>query len=430
MSSRPIAEAERSAAQPDARAERTSALPFNLSFAAEVEALNRVRTKHLRLPPALMQMYEERTWRNRRSVLVSWFLVIAAVNAICLAFEPFIVPADAVALYVYSRAGVTAMLIAAALVIHRQTQPGPEGVIVIAVCLTMVVVAGICGMLSDSALIERYVVQAIIAGGTAILVARIRMTHTIVLAVSLMAAVSAFFFLSSALSLAEKLQLSVFYSCGIAGLVSGRDAQNRIHYRLFVLGLNERIKMFEISEVNERLAAMARTDTLTTVSNRRHFEEVFAALSAGDRADATAVGLFMIDIDNFKPLNDALGHEKGDQCLRRVASTIREGLRSQGDFVARYGGEEFVVLLPGTHPGEAHRAAERLRAAVEALEMPNPGAPNGRVTISIGVSVAPPIETSALVQRADEALYEAKQLGRNRVQMHGLVGVKSAAMRA
>ena len=128
----------------------------------------------------------------------------------------------------------------------------------------------------------------------------------------------------------------------------------------------------------------------------------------------------MIDVDFFKPFNDTYGHQSGDDCLRKVAQAIEHELRDGGDFVARYGGEEFVVLLSGASDETATVTGERLCAVVRDLAIPHENSSAaGHVTISVGeASVTPKDgqEWETLVKAADEALYRAKQNGRNRVE--------------
>lgn len=153
---------------------------------------------------------------------------------------------------------------------------------------------------------------------------------------------------------------------------------------------------------------LAYTDTLSGLPNRRAFEDRAARLR--DFSDAKPLAVLMIDLDGFKPVNDSEGHEAGDRILALMARTIAGGLR-EGDFVARFGGDEFAALLPGTEPSEAVALAERLRARVQ-----DAGA-DASVTASIGVAMLEDDLRRALL-RADVALYEAKNSGRNMVR-HG-----------
>jgi diguanylate cyclase (GGDEF)-like protein len=129
----------------------------------------------------------------------------------------------------------------------------------------------------------------------------------------------------------------------------------------------------------------------------------------------------MIDVDFFKAYNDALGHVAGDECLSRIAISIRDSLKRPTDLVARYGGEEFVVLLPVTPLEGASKLAEEIRQNIEALKISHPSSPIGAyVTVSLGVAGASQVGKTSkrelLLQKADQALYKAKLGGRNNVR--------------
>ena len=127
----------------------------------------------------------------------------------------------------------------------------------------------------------------------------------------------------------------------------------------------------------------------------------------------------MIDIDHFKAYNDHFGHPAGDDCLQRVAKGLSLGVKRPDDFVARYGGEEFAVILPGSGLEGAAVVAERLRAGIAALHIPHPASPTAEcITLSQGLACATPERASLpshLLVLADEALYQAKRSGRNRI---------------
>jgi diguanylate cyclase (GGDEF)-like protein len=176
----------------------------------------------------------------------------------------------------------------------------------------------------------------------------------------------------------------------------------------------------ELEEKRQELLHLSRTDGLTGLVNRRHFEERLAGEFARSERYRSPLSCFLLDIDHFKKVNDTWGHPFGDVVLREVAGVARRALRDV-DVLARYGGEELVALLPETAPEEAWRAAERVRLGVEAMRLTAQG-PEGPVvvkcTASIGVATFPSTSIDsapALVQAADECLYEAKQGGRNRV---------------
>jgi diguanylate cyclase (GGDEF)-like protein len=175
----------------------------------------------------------------------------------------------------------------------------------------------------------------------------------------------------------------------------------------------------QLEEANHKLAQISYLDSLTGVSNRRSFEEELTTEWRRATRTASHLSLLMIDIDGFKPYNDALGHQAGDACLRDVARIIDAGARRAGDIVARYGGEEFAVLLPDTDSSGAAALSERIRATIEARAIRHP-VTQCSLTVSIGVATmngAEDGEPSALVRRADGALYQAKRDGRNLVRI-------------
>lgn len=172
--------------------------------------------------------------------------------------------------------------------------------------------------------------------------------------------------------------------------------------------------------------AEARTDMLTGLKNRRAFDEELGRQFAQRQRQGVHFSLIMIDIDQFKPFNDAHGHLSGDLALRSVAQVLSSTLREM-DIVCRYGGDEFAVICPGSKLQEAAVGAERVRQAVanHAVSLKQGDA---QVTVSLGVAeVISPEIAEGLSQRADDALYAAKRAGRNRVHWHnGLECVPSS----
>jgi diguanylate cyclase (GGDEF)-like protein len=156
------------------------------------------------------------------------------------------------------------------------------------------------------------------------------------------------------------------------------------------------------------------TDPLTGLLNRRRFTELANREVTRSRRHRLVFSVLMLDIDHFKRINDTYGHPVGDLAIKAVAEVCTQALRPH-DLLARYGGEEFVLTLPQTESEGAHTVAERIRAKTETLTVPSEHGPV-RFTVSIGISTyqsGQPLE--CVVARADEALYEAKQSGRNRV---------------
>lgn len=165
----------------------------------------------------------------------------------------------------------------------------------------------------------------------------------------------------------------------------------------------------------ERFKFEALHDPLTGAGNRRLFTEATARLLAIRRRHVRPFALVSLDLDHFKRVNDAHGHAVGDDVLKAVAEALRRNLRGE-DVLARIGGEEFAILMPETDGAEAARVAERHRANIAAMSVPAPKGPI-RITCSFGVAEGEPDDPGpeTVMLRADEALYEAKRTGRNRV---------------
>ncbi|MEY6431083.1 diguanylate cyclase [Thioalkalicoccus limnaeus] len=166
------------------------------------------------------------------------------------------------------------------------------------------------------------------------------------------------------------------------------------------------------------LEKLSMQDGLTDIPNRRRFDERLVEEWARASRNGQPLSLAMMDIDHFKPYNDHYGHGAGDECLRRVARALQASVSRPPDFVARYGGEEFVALMPDTDGNGARHVAERLRRTIEALAIPHQHSKTAAiVTLSIGVATRPTAcretDRQRLLELADQALYRAKQHGRN-----------------
>lgn len=174
-----------------------------------------------------------------------------------------------------------------------------------------------------------------------------------------------------------------------------------------------------LKQQTDLLRSLSRTDGLTGLTNRRHFDTSLDAEWRRCRRNGSPLAAIMIDVDYFKAYNDHYGHQQGDACLRQVAQELAKHLDRSHDVLARYGGEEFVCLLPECDGAGALSKAEAMRSAVEALSLAHERAAAGCVTISAGIHGLMPTDALApasLVELADQRLYEAKTLGRNRVQ--------------
>ena len=176
----------------------------------------------------------------------------------------------------------------------------------------------------------------------------------------------------------------------------------------------------EIHDLHAHLDAIRHeslTDPLTSLANRKSFDQAMKTALAAAAETQTPTALMMLDIDHFKSFNDTYGHLTGDQVLRLVALCVKQTVKGQ-DVAARYGGEEFAVILPNTGLRDALKVAEHVRSAVMGKELMkrSTGESLGRVTVSMGVASVRASDTAqTLIERADACLYAAKRAGRNRV---------------
>ncbi|MHC5002667.1 MAG: GGDEF domain-containing protein [Planctomycetota bacterium] len=186
--------------------------------------------------------------------------------------------------------------------------------------------------------------------------------------------------------------------------------------RIMASVIERRRRQYGIEQSDEELIAAARTDAMLQIFNRAAFEDVHADLHARASSEGRRYGLCLVDVDNFKRYNDHYGHASGDEVLRQVARALSAAIRPE-DFVARYGGEEMVVLLEADTEDGVAVAARRLCDSVWRLGLPHEfNAEHGRITVSAGAAVFDPASregASAVIERADAALYKAKAAGRN-----------------
>jgi len=178
----------------------------------------------------------------------------------------------------------------------------------------------------------------------------------------------------------------------------------------------------KLNEAYELIKSQAVTDDLTGIPNRRSFLDRTRTEFNRSRRNKYPLSIIMIDIDHFKSYNDTYGHERGDECLKKVALAIQKTLKRPSDFCARYGGEEFITVLPDTTEEGAMFIAEEIRAAVRNLAIQHEkSSPAGMVSISLGVATAEnnlSITYEDLIRQSDKALYLAKEKGRNRVEVY------------
>lgn len=174
----------------------------------------------------------------------------------------------------------------------------------------------------------------------------------------------------------------------------------------------------KLDAANQELRRLTSLDGLTGIANRRHFDSILIREWRRAMRQGEELSILMCDIDFFKQYNDTYGHLSGDECLRRVATTLTRTMDRGGDLLARYGGEEFIAVLPNTSLSGATFVAEQMRKAVAQLNIAHPETPYLQITASFGVAsgvAMPETNPQDLIGAADQALYQAKHRGRNRV---------------
>jgi len=215
-------------------------------------------------------------------------------------------------------------------------------------------------------------------------------------------------------------QALALYSAIFLALIVGNARRFNMALRhTWQLSFDKEDLVQALTKAHDLQSTLAQTDALTGIANRRRFDAVLAQEISRQQRAGGQLALLILDVDDFKKYNDTYGHLAGDACLQRIAQVLRKHLNRATDLAARYGGEEFAGILPGTDRAGAASLAEQIRAAVEELAIEHvTSSCADRVTVSIGLACLDGGQLgspAALIEHADQALYRAKQAGRNRV---------------
>ena len=387
-----------------------------VDIVGETERLLSVRRRDLVLGEPMLALYEKASWRQRSAIVRAWMkwvtILLFCVFFINLAYMPHLSTES----FLICCIGLPALNAVAYWIWTKPRSPHLEGATIAVWCSLLMILISLLGAWAGGQNHERYATGALFVINIAVMVLGIRFSWT-----KTLATVSMGVFLASSLfdpltTLAQAISLLCFYTLGVGATLVARRTAILLAHESFLMRLRDRYNQNALAETNGALRKLASTDPLTGLSNRRSAKiEIEAAWSDPSRR-GRGFAMIMCDIDHFKMLNDRCGHAGGDDCLRRIAEAIRLAVDPQRDIVARFGGEEFLVCLSDVDLGVATETAERLRRSVEALAVPNPAAPGGIVTMSLGLAQAVADASSEMVTLwADEALYQAKRQGRNRV---------------
>jgi len=214
--------------------------------------------------------------------------------------------------------------------------------------------------------------------------------------------------------------LTILFSCLVITLYANYTLEHE-RRTSYLFTLRERLRQGALVTQNRKLSRLILLDPLTRLANRREVDEFIERLGEEPHPDSLAV--IMFDIDFFKKYNDLYGHPAGDDCIRQVAHAMRKAVHRKGDIVGRIGGEEFIILLPESDEQNASAIAEFIRSQVVELGLEHRSSSvNPFVTISAGVSfgkIRQKSDVHDLMDNADEALYQSKTDGRNRVTVAG-----------
>lgn len=384
---------------------------------AEVGRLLSGRTRDIRMKGALAAAFRRRTWRHTASVIRSWMIWVVLIDLFMLLLSLYLLPRGT-ALGVIASAG---LIVPTALgVVFVWRKPRPQAVLDATLMLGMLIILlSVCwmGVVAGGALLDRYLHIMLFVAITSIVIFSVPFIQTVAIASMAMALYLSFHLGFADTDIGTALSGFLFFGSGIGATALARRTMNLLAHKSFLLELRDRQRLAELAQTNRRLERLSKIDGLTGAANRHLLRERLDEL--WERKGEAA--LLMCDIDDFKALNDHLGHQEGDRCLVEVARIIAACTRSDVDCVARFGGEEFLILLPDTGESQALAVAERIRRKVAAAGLPNPRSRvKPTVTISIGVAAtqteAASLPSETIQRRADTALYHAKRAGRDRVR--------------
>jgi diguanylate cyclase (GGDEF)-like protein len=397
------------------RSQRTYKEALTVAMSDRVLLPDDLLTTHSRLPEmpiAVRAVYDSYYWAAHSLKARAWLQAVIVFNLLLIGFDTFLDPSLLVASLIIRGGIVTTILFAMWVLWGRERNHAVQGASLIIVTATIMVEAGALGLLGGEALFERYLTGGLFTVATAILFFPIAFSWTI----SAVTLATFLYVVMLATGPVTDPLIAVFTGCfycsAMMTFASTRKAALRSHWKSFKSKVRELRDQETLEKLNSELLLVASLDPLTGVRNRRAAQEETNRICENGTQD---VAFLMLDIDDFKTLNDKYGHAIGDECIRHVAVSIADNLRSR-DLVSRYGGEEFLVVLTGADRACAFAAAERIRKSIEQLRIGEPGNLIDRtVTVSIGVALRHGDEApEKTIGRADEALYTAKRTGKNR----------------
>jgi diguanylate cyclase (GGDEF)-like protein len=378
------------------------------------------RTRDIRLNSELSRLFRERTWPQMSKIIRAWMIWVIVLDVLTLCLNSFLLPAGTVRSMLLPASILPPAAVTVAVVFRVQRAAWLQATGLLVGVFFILLSVALVGVATGGEFYERHLTIMLFVAVTAIVIFPVPLRWAMVIGASAIGIYLVFQFRNPDIEPGSAVAGTLFFASGIGATLAARRTAMILAHKTFLLELRDRSRLADLSDANARLELLARTDPLTGVANRRSMMETLEALRR-EAGSADGAAILMCDIDDFKCLNDSLGHAEGDRSLVKVAGIIQSSLRDDRDQVARYGGEEFLVLLPGADNHAAYKVAETIRKRVEAASLPNPlSRVMPIVTVSIGLAVSKSKRISAehLQSQADKALYSAKSLGRNQVAVH------------
>ncbi len=368
----------------------------------------------------MLQHYQQTTWRQRAKIARAWAVWVTLINFAFIPLSYLLIPDQFWLSIAIGSTVIPAAHLGLYIVWSKPRPTWVEG-------FSIVVVVGLCmlsfgslGFASGGVNCERFITGALYCSTVAVMVFGLTPAWSSAVAICGITEFLGFEIADPGMGLADTIGTTVYYAMGTFAVVAARRTALILSQKSFLMSLRDDYRRTALNQANELLEKLATRDPLTGLANRRFAASRIADIWRDPAIPKARIAFIMADIDHFKKLNDTAGHAAGDDCITRVARSIEASVRA-GDIVCRHGGEEFLIVLTDVTPDTAWVLAERMRTNVEALAIANPGIdakdPAGnRVTISVGVAFAEEFaDWDTVTKWADDALYDAKHGGRNRV---------------
>jgi diguanylate cyclase (GGDEF)-like protein len=388
---------------------------------AETERLLSLRTRDIRFSPEMVSAYRKKDWPQRSKIARAWMVWVSMISIAFVPLSYLLAPDFLLLTTTISGLLVPALHACAYLVWRKPRNATVEGLALLLLMSSAMMAYGFLAVSAGGSDYERFLTCVMYANTISIVVLNIDYVWSLLLMICTTGIFFGFEIFNPAINLEEAVGTSAFYAMAIYAATVARKTQSILAKKAFLMSLRSQYHSDALKSANHQLEILATRDHLTGLGNRRSATDRIEGLWRDPAIPKAKIAFIMADIDLFKLLNDAAGHAAGDECIRHVAKTIEESVRLGEDAVFRYGGEEFLVVLVDASPDLAWTIAERIRSSVEALAIVNPGIDPadgcaGVVTISLGVAFAQEDAAPEIVAKwADDALYDAKREGRNRV---------------